>query len=102
MDRGIFVSGSVKTQKIWLMKEAQIRGRRVISTEEMVKALVADADNEHEYRHVLGGILFSTHWFVYDSTKGEIGHSTDWYRYSWCSCEELLEAYHGHWWIRDV
>ena len=55
------------------MKEVQIRGRRVISTEEMVKVLTADADNEHEYRHVLGGILFSTHWFVYDSTKGEIG-----------------------------
>ena len=52
------------------MKETQIRGRRVISTEEMVKALVADADNEHEYGHVLGGILFYTHWFVYHSTKG--------------------------------
>ena len=44
------------------MKETQIRGRRVISTEEMVKVLAADADNEHEYRHVLGGILFSTHF----------------------------------------
>lgn len=63
------------------MEGLQNSARRVISTEDMLKALVADSDNEHEYRHVLGGMLFSTHWFVYDSTKGKIGHL-------------LLEKYH--------
>ena len=76
--------------------------KNVISTDDMVKALVADPDNEHEYRHLLGGVLFSAHWFIYDSERGEIGHSTDWYRYGWYSSEDFLEAHPEHWWIRDA
>lgn len=49
-----------------------------IKTEQMVKALKKDSDNEHEYRHWLGGILFSTHWLLYNSNKKLIGDSTNW------------------------
>lgn len=47
-------------------------------------------------------ILRSTHWQIYDPAKDVIGDSTDWGSYEWYKEAELLDAYPGHWWHRDV
>ena len=73
-----------------------------IKTEQMIKALKKDSDNEHEYRHWLGGILFSTHWLLYNSNKKLIGDSTNCNDYDWYSETEYLELHAGEWWHLDV
>ena len=71
-----------------------------ITTEQMLEALKNDADNEHEYSLSLcGGILRSTHWFVYDSEEKRFGHTRDW-PYDWFSESEILESYSGCLWRR--
>lgn len=72
-----------------------------ITTEQVVKNLMQDPNNEHEYRRYLGKILRSTHWFIYDSEKGLFGDSTN-IEYDWFTKEELLELYKGAFWHRDV
>lgn len=72
-----------------------------ITTEQMVKNLQEDPDNEHEYRRYLGGILRSTHWFVYNSRKRLFAHSYN-IEYDWYTKEELLDSFKGAWWHRDV
>ena len=76
--------------------------KKWIKTEQMLEALRNDPNNEHEYRHWLGGILFSTHWLVYDSSKNLFGNSTDWEDYTWLTDAEFLELHAGEWWHRDV
>lgn len=76
--------------------------KKWIKTEQMLEELKKDANNEHEYRHWLGGILRSTHWLIYDSGKNQFGDSTDWDNYVWYTEAEFLNAYTGHWWHRDV
>ena len=40
-----------------------------ITTEQVVKELMNASDNEQEYTRYLGGILRSTHWFIFDSKE---------------------------------
>ncbi|MBO7138975.1 MAG: hypothetical protein J6W19_00145 [Prevotella sp.] len=72
-----------------------------IKTEQMLEDLKNDPGYEHEYTHYLGGILRSTHWWIYNSKKKRFGHSTDWKYYGWFTEAEILEIYAGHWWMRD-
>jgi hypothetical protein len=51
--------------------------------------------------YIGGGILRSTHWLIYDSSKDEFGNSTDWGEYGWYTEAEMLEMYAGHWWYPD-
>lgn len=71
-----------------------------ITTEQMLEALKNDPDNEQEYNlDVAGGLLSSTHWFVYDSKKKAFGHTRDW-PYIWYPERVILEDYAGCWWMR--
>ena len=79
-----------------------MKSKEWITIEKLIEDLKLDPDNEHEYSRNLGGILHSTHWFVYDSGKELIGDSTDWYRYNWYTETECLSYYTGTWWHRDV
>ena len=79
-----------------------MEGNNWIKTERMLEALKNDPNNEHEYRHWLGGILFSTHWLIYDSKKNLFGDSTNWYDFYWYTETEYLEIHSGEWWHRDV
>ena len=76
--------------------------RKWIKTEQMLEALKNDPDNEQEYCHLIGGILRSTHWLMYDSEKNLIGNSTNWNEYDWYTVEEFLEIYADNWWRRDA
>ena len=74
--------------------------KKWITTEQMLEALKNDPDNEHEYNLSLaGGVLSSTHWFVYNSKKNLFGHTRDW-PYDWFSEAEILEYYSGCLWNR--
>ena len=74
--------------------------KKWITTEQMLEALKSDPDNEHEYNLSLaGGILSSTHWYVYNSKKKLFGHTSDW-PYDWYSETEILECYSGCMWRR--
>lgn len=74
--------------------------KKWITTEQMLELLKNDPDNEHEYNlAIAGGILRSTHWFVYNSEKKMFGHTRDW-PYDWFSESELLEYYAGCQWVR--
>ncbi len=73
-----------------------------IKTEQMLKNLENDPDNEHEYRRWLGGFLFSTHWLFYDSSKQLFKDSTDGGNYNSFSKEEALEFLGDCWWHRDA
>ncbi len=79
-----------------------MKEKKWIKTEQMLEALKNDPDKEHEYTHYLGSCLRSTHWFEYDSKRNLFGHSTDWFHSDWCTEEELLDAYTGHWWRWDA
>lgn len=74
--------------------------KKWITTEQMLEALRNDPDNEQQYTHYLGGIL--THWLIYDSEKHQFGDSTDWDEYGWYTEEEFINAFSGHWWMRDI
>ena len=77
--------------------------KKWITTEQLLQSLKNDPDNEHEYRRWLGGILFSTHWFLYDSEKQQIGDSSNWFHHDgWYTETEFLECYAGAWWHRDA
>ena len=53
--------------------------KKRITTEQMLEALKNDPDKEHEYNLVIaGGVLRTTHWFVYDTEKQLFGHTRDW------------------------
>lgn len=73
-----------------------------IKTEEMLLMMKGHPNEEMEFTHYLGGMLRSTYWGMYDSSKQLFGLSTDWDY----SCEytekELLEQFMGHFWRRDV
>lgn len=73
-----------------------------IKTEQMLEALKNDPNNEHEYRHWIGGILFSTHWLIFDPKKALYGDSLNWKEYDWYTEEEYLEIHAGEWWHRDA
>lgn len=73
-----------------------------ISTEQLIENLLNEPDNDQEYRRHIGGILFSTHWCVYDSKRGQFGDSTDFFEYEWFTQEELLDCYAGARWHRDA
>lgn len=74
--------------------------KKWITTEYLLEALKNAPDNEREYNlAIAGGILRSTHWFVYDSKKQLFGHTRDW-PYDWFSETELLEYYAGCQWVR--
>ncbi len=73
-----------------------------IKTEKMLENLEKDPNNEHEYRILLGGCLFSTHWFVYDSNKQRFMESTDWGHYDSYTKKELQETLGNCWWHRDA
>lgn len=75
--------------------------KKWISTEQLLEALKNDPFNEHEYNLAIagGGVLRSTHWFIYDSKKQLFGHTRDW-PYDWFSESELLEYYAGCCWVR--
>lgn len=72
-----------------------------ITTEQLIENLMQDPNNEQEYHRYLGGILRSTHWFIYDSKKGLFGDSTN-IEYDWFTQEELLDCYEGAYWHRDA
>ena len=76
--------------------------KKWITTEQMLEALRNDPDNEQQYTHYLGGILRSTHWLIYDSETHLFGNSTDWGEYGWYTEEEFINAFSGHWWMRDI
>lgn len=71
-----------------------------ITTEQVVKELMNASDNEQEYTRYLGGILRSTHWFVFDSKRGLFGDSIN-NAFDWFTKKEFLEAYSGALWHRD-
>ena len=73
-----------------------------IKTEQMLEALKNDPDNEHEYRHWIGGMLFSTHWLIYDSKKALFVDSLNWNDYCWFTEEDYLKLHSGEWWHRDA
>ena len=73
-----------------------------ITTEQMLKDLKNDPDNEHEYRHYICSCLRSTHWLIYNSKKERIGHSSDWNHYDWYTEEEFLDYHKNEWWHRDA
>lgn len=73
-----------------------------ITKEEMVKNLKRDPDNVHEYSHHLGGVLYSTHWYVYNSKMRLFGHSDNLNDYDWYTEEEMLEFYNWGLWRRDA
>ena len=83
------------------MRKKTMEESKWITREQMLEALHNDADNEHEYRRHLGGILSSTHWLIYDSRRGKFGDSTDWKHYSWFTESEFLEDFGGGLWKRD-
>ena len=76
--------------------------KRWIKTEQMLEDLKNDPNNEQEYTYYLGGILRSTHWLIYDSTKGLYGDSTNWGYYDWYTKREYLEIHSNEWWRRDM
>lgn len=71
-----------------------------ITTEQVVKELMNAPDNEQEYTRCLGGILRSTHWFIFDSKRGLFGDSIN-IEFDWFTKNEFLEAYSGALWHRD-
>ena len=79
-----------------------MKEKKWIKTEQMLDALKNDPNNEHEYRHWLGGILVSTHWLLYDSKRKLFGDSTDWKDYCWYTETEFLNLHSGEWWCRDA
>ncbi len=80
-----------------------MKDKKWITTEQMLEALKYAPNNEQEYRRVLGGILFSTHWFLYDSQKKEFGESMNWFDYdTWYTESEILHYYAGAMWYRDA
>ena len=79
-----------------------MKEKRWIKTEQMLEVLKNDADNEQEYTLSIGGVLFATHWLVYDSKRETYGFSSDWYNYEWYSEDELLDIYKERWWRRDA
>lgn len=83
------------------LPKKDMEAKKWITTEQMLENLKNDPDNEQEYTHYLGGILRSTHWLIYDSKKSLFGDSTDWDNYGWYTETEFLEAFAGHWWMRD-
>ena len=76
--------------------------KKWITTEQMLENLKNDANHEQEYNLWLCcGFATSTHWVVYDSKKSLFGDSTDWNNYGWYTESEFLNAFAGHWWMRD-
>lgn len=75
--------------------------KKWIKTDQMLEALKKDPDNEQQYRHWLGGILFSTYWLQYSLEKKQFGVSTNWFDYDWYTESELLSIYAGHWWSKE-
>lgn len=73
-----------------------------IKTEQMLEALKNNPNNEHEYRHWIGGILFSTHWLIYNPKKDLFGDSMNWKDYVWYTEDEYMEIHAGEWWHRDA
>lgn len=73
-----------------------------ISTEEMLEALKNDPDNDQEYHHWIGGILFSTYFMKYDSHKNLFEVSLDWIEFEYYTEAEFLKDYAGHLWHRDA
>ncbi len=77
--------------------------KKVISTKELVRALIHDKDNEQEYRTHVSGILFSTRWLIYDSQTQKIGESYNWFHYDcWYSISEFIDIYSNRKWVRDA
>ncbi len=72
-----------------------------LKTEQILDDLRRDADNEHQYAHLLSGILRTTHWIEYCSKKDKFGDSTDWSEYYWYTEVEFLDRYKGCWWMRE-
>ncbi len=84
----------------YLCRKKAMEEKKWITTEQMLEALKNDPDNEHEYSLSLcGGVLRSTHWFVYYSEKNMFGHTKDW-PYDSFSESEVLERYSGCLWRR--
>ena len=52
--------------------------------------------------HWMGGILFSTHWLIFDPKKALYGESMNWKDYDWFTEDEYMEIHAGEWWHRDV
>ena len=72
--------------------------KKWIKTEQMLEVLKSEPNVEQQYCHYLGGILRSTHWLEYSSTKNLYGDSTNWDDYTWYSESEFLEIHAGEWW----
>ncbi len=90
----------VNSKKIYDLCRKKLWIKKMITTEQMLEALKNDPDNEHEYNlAIAGGVLRSTHWFVYDTERQLFGHTRDW-PYNWFSESELLEYYEGCKWMR--
>ena len=71
-----------------------------IKTEQMLENLRNNPDVDYSYSHWLGGILRSTHFLLYDSSKDKFGDSMDWKGYDWYTEAEFLNRYAGHWWMK--
>lgn len=73
--------------------------KALITTKQLLEKLQKKPNNEYECRRHLGGILFSTHWFIYNPQKKLFGDSSNWFHYDgWYSENEFLECYANSWW----
>ncbi|MCQ2292859.1 MAG: hypothetical protein MJZ54_02335 [Bacteroidaceae bacterium] len=72
-----------------------------IITEEMLEMLCREPNHEMEFRHHIGGCLYSTLWIYYDD-KLDLFFLTDNLEYDEWTKQELLSFYKNGWWRREA
>lgn len=75
--------------------------KKWITTEQMLEKLKNAPNDTQQYTHYLGGMLRSTHWLSYSPERNQFADSLDWFHDSWYTEAEFLDAYAGHWWMKD-